>query len=278
MDCYQPLVSIVTPVFNGSTYLEELIASVVEQDYPSIEHIIIDDGSNDNGATVQILRRYSHLRWWSRPNKGAYATINEGLLASKGELVTVICADDKYASQTAISAAVKLWHSACSCDAVYGETIIIDENGREHDRQPPGSGPLWLFRYYSVVQHCSLLIKRSVVVDSGFLFNEQFPYLADYDWINRLIRGGCRFKRLRKPIALFREHSMQRSHHRSSARIEERRRVIELHGKPIPVVAFIVDKWWRLVKLKNLLLRRGFLVCLQAVFSNFSGDNGKRYS
>ena len=58
-----PLVSIITPVYNGAEYLEELIISVRDhQDYPYIEHIIIDDGSTDDGETVSILKKYPHLR------------------------------------------------------------------------------------------------------------------------------------------------------------------------------------------------------------------------
>jgi glycosyltransferase involved in cell wall biosynthesis len=53
----QPLISIITPVYNGADYLDELILSVLQQDYPHIEHIIIDDGSNDNGATLAILKK-----------------------------------------------------------------------------------------------------------------------------------------------------------------------------------------------------------------------------
>src|SRR5574341_2572398 len=83
----KPLVTIMTPVYNGAAYLEELIASVRDQDYPYVEHLIIDDGSTDNGVTVEILRKYPHLRWWSRPNQGQYATMNEGLQAAQGELI-----------------------------------------------------------------------------------------------------------------------------------------------------------------------------------------------
>ena len=79
-----PLVSIVTPVYNGSLYLEEFIRSVLAQDYPRIEHIVIDDGSTDGGATVEILKRFPHLRWWSRENKGQYPTMNEGFAAADG--------------------------------------------------------------------------------------------------------------------------------------------------------------------------------------------------
>jgi glycosyltransferase involved in cell wall biosynthesis len=54
----QPLVSIITPVYNGAEYLDELIQSVLRQDYPNIEHLIIDDGSQDDGATVSVLKKY----------------------------------------------------------------------------------------------------------------------------------------------------------------------------------------------------------------------------
>src|SRR5512142_3060691 len=93
VDVYPP-VSMVTPVYNGAEYLEDLIHSVLSQDYPNIEHIIIDDGSQDSGATVAILRKYPHLHWWSRPNKGQYATMNEGLLAARGDILCFVNADD----------------------------------------------------------------------------------------------------------------------------------------------------------------------------------------
>ena len=78
-----PLITIITPVYNGAEYLDELIQSVLRQDYPNIEHLIIDDGSQDGGATVSVLQKYPHLRWWSRENKGQYATMNEGLFGGE---------------------------------------------------------------------------------------------------------------------------------------------------------------------------------------------------
>jgi glycosyltransferase involved in cell wall biosynthesis len=267
-----PLVSIITPVYNGSKYIEELILSVLDQDYASLEHIIIDDGSIDNGATLAILKKYAHIRWWTRANKGAYATINEGLAAATGELVTVICSDDKYASRTALSDAVKLWSSNPDCDAVYGDTIRIDENGRILDDEVPRNVPLCLFRYYPGICHCSLLVNRCVVVGEAILFDERFPYMADYDWIIQLMRRGLRFKRLRKPIAMFRQHAVQRSQDANPVRIEERQRIVLKYGKLNKVILFIVNKWWRLTKLKNLLIRRGPLVCYREINKRLTCD------
>jgi len=89
----QPRISVITPVWNGSAYLVPLIESVLQQDYPHYEHIVIDDGSTDEGATVAILQQYKHLRWWSHANKGQYETQNDGLKAATGDIVVIISSD-----------------------------------------------------------------------------------------------------------------------------------------------------------------------------------------
>lgn len=275
MSSYEPLVSIVTPVYNGSAYLEELIASVLAQDYPRIEHIVIDDGSDDAGKTVAILQNYSHLRWWSRANRGAYATMNEGLAASVGELVTVICADDKYACPTAISAAVACFGTAEGCDAVYGETPTIDENGCVIAMEGPRSGPLWMFPYYQVVSHCSLLVKRKRLMEANLLFDESLPYSADFDWIMKMIKGGFRFHSIRRPVAMFRRHGLQRSQDVSEAREGERRVLRLRYGHGNRFVACLVRQWVRLIVVKNLAFRRGFVACLVEVVSRLK--HGRRH-
>src|SRR5262245_24025055 len=102
----QPLVSIVTPAFNAAAYLPDLLDSVAAQDYPCIEHIVIDDGSSDDAATPEVLQRYPHVKWWRRENRGQYPTLNEGFRAASGDLVTTISADDRYCDAGAIRALV----------------------------------------------------------------------------------------------------------------------------------------------------------------------------
>lgn len=123
-----PLVSIVTPVYNGAQFIEDLILSVKKQDYPNVEHIIVDDGSNDNGATIEILKKYPHLRWWSHPNQGQYATMNEGLSAVNGDFVCFVSSDDILLSG-AIKSVVDFLLSHPEMDGVFGLTDYIDGQG-----------------------------------------------------------------------------------------------------------------------------------------------------
>ncbi|MCL0090193.1 glycosyltransferase [Dehalococcoidia bacterium] len=93
----RPLVSIVTPVYNGEKYVEETIQSIVNQTYDNIEHIVIDGGSTD--GTLDILRKYEctyNMIWLSESDNGMYDAINKGFNLSKGEIMAWINADDMY--------------------------------------------------------------------------------------------------------------------------------------------------------------------------------------
>ena len=265
-----PFVSIVTPVYNGSKYLEELIISVLDQSYTHYEHIIIDDGSNDEGKTVSILRRYSHLRWWSRENKGAYETINEGILSAKGDLVTVICSDDMYASKNSLALAVKAFMENDRVDAVYGGTESVDVHGAALYDQPP-SGPISLFNYYTVVSHCSLFVRRSFIVQNNILFNVTFPYAADHVWIFDLIRSNCRFKRIKPVVAMHRRHVDQRSNDVNPARKEERERVIKKVGKGNVFLRVVLRNYVRFYRYSNILMRKGPFVLCDVIVKRFVG-------
>jgi glycosyltransferase involved in cell wall biosynthesis len=114
-----PLVSIVTPTYNMASFLEETIRSVLSQDYPNIEYIVIDGGSID--GSLDILRKYEHrLRWYSGPDRGQTDAINKGFLKSRGQIFTFLCADDTYLPG-AVSTAVKHMLANPGHAGIYGE-------------------------------------------------------------------------------------------------------------------------------------------------------------
>jgi glycosyltransferase involved in cell wall biosynthesis len=237
-------------------YIAELIESVQEQTYKNIEHIVIDDGSTDDGATVRVLRSYPRLKWSSRPNRGQYATLNEGLAIANGHFITVISADDKYASADAITKAIAAFGQGGQYDSVYGDTIRVDEGGCALVGEPPRSSPVWLYKYYPGISHCSMLIKREFLMQHNLSFDETLRYVGDYDWIIRIIRAGCRFRRIRSPIAMYRYHSAQISLDENPRRVEEMTKMRHRYGNLNMFVQFMVNKWWRAVKLRGVLASR----------------------
>ncbi len=242
MNTDQPLISIITAVRNGADYLRPLIDSVLQQDYPNVEHIIIDDGSNDGGATVEILQRYPHLRWWSRENKGQYATQNEGIAAARGEIISIISADDLYETPDTFSRVVQYWHDHSGCKMVYGKTLRIDVTGQLFPYQLDVTGKYprdWL-RYTLFIQHCSLFVARDMIVGNRIWFDPTFKYAGDWDWIIRLSKAAKTMGYIPRPFARLRIHANQTTQVAlSNAIFHEHQRVCRKHGASFAIYLLV---------------------------------------
>lgn len=124
-----PKISIVTPSFNQGNFLEKTILSVLEQDYPNLEYIIIDGGSTDN--SVEIIKKYEqHLTYWvSEPDRGQSHAINKGFERATGEIFGWLNSDDWYHSG-ALKAVAEAFAANPDAGAVVGAGDYIDEEGR----------------------------------------------------------------------------------------------------------------------------------------------------
>jgi glycosyltransferase involved in cell wall biosynthesis len=124
-----PLVSIITPSFNQARYLEATIRSVLGQDYPRIEYIIVDGGSND--GSVAVIKKYQDkLVWWvSEKDKGQTDAINKGFNRASGEILAWINSDDTY-NPGAVAEAVKYLTAHPDVGLVYADCNFIDEEDR----------------------------------------------------------------------------------------------------------------------------------------------------
>jgi glycosyltransferase involved in cell wall biosynthesis len=130
-----PRVSIVTPSYNQAHFLEQSIRSVLEQDYPSIEYIIIDGGSTD--GSLEIIRRYENrlAAWISEPDRGQTDAINKGFARASGEIFAWLNSDDIYLPG-AVSEAVAFLIAHPEAGMVYGDANLTDEEGRIIGRFP----------------------------------------------------------------------------------------------------------------------------------------------
>lgn len=130
-----PRVSIVTPSFNQGRFLEATIRSVLEQDYPNLEYIVIDGGSTDE--SVEIIQRYQdRLAYWvSEPDEGQTDAINKGFARATGEIFAWLNSDDLY-RPGAVREAVTYLLSHPEIGMVYGDADYIDESGKIIGRFP----------------------------------------------------------------------------------------------------------------------------------------------
>ncbi len=224
-----PLVSIITPVFNGAEYMDELIQGVLNQSYSKIEYLIIDDGSQDEGATISILKKYPHLRWWSRENKGQYPTMNEGLLEAKGEIVCFISADDLI-SQDAVESVIGYFNSHLDLDGVFGITRYVDQTGRLMAYPAPfQKAPISFVPYFAHIPHCSLYIKKASLLRHKLLFDPSLKYVGDFEWMIRISRSGLKIGRINYELSRVRLHENQTSLRNRTASFAEKQKVLDDH-------------------------------------------------
>jgi len=123
-----PLVSIITPSFNQAAYLEQTMRSVLDQDHPDIEYIVMDGGSTD--GSVDIIKKYSsRLAFWaSERDRGQAEAINKGMARAHGTIMAWLNSDDYYLPG-AISAAAKVFEQNPEVALIYGDMLAVDRDG-----------------------------------------------------------------------------------------------------------------------------------------------------
>lgn len=199
----QPLVSIITPSFNQARYIEATIRSVLSQDYPNIEYIIVDGGSTDE--TVAIIQKYTlesdsllsvqkqasaiqsrSIAWWvSEKDKGQTDAINKGFARAKGQILAWLNSDDTY-EPGAISAAVKYLQEHPEVGMVYGDCNYINEDGRVIGKFGSAQTNYRLLRQgYAHIPQQTMFFRADLWKQVGPL-DPSFYFAMDYDLWTRL--------------------------------------------------------------------------------------------
>ncbi|MGD8633377.1 MAG: glycosyltransferase family 2 protein [Anaerolineales bacterium] len=181
----QPLVSIITPSFNQAEFLDETIRSVLEQDYPKIEYIIVDGGSTD--GSLDVIRKYeSQLDGWvSEADTGQTDAINKGFGMAKGDIFAWINSDDMYLPG-AVSEAVRFFQNNPHVGMVYGNAYYIDEQSRPIALYPAGSTDyLGLRRGVNTIPQQATFF-RSILWRMVGPLDPSFYYAMDYDLWTRI--------------------------------------------------------------------------------------------
>ncbi len=199
-----PLVSIITPSFNQGRFLGATIQSVLDQDYPQVEYILIDGGSQD--GSLEVIQQYkARLAYWeSQADRGQAHAINKGFEHASGQILGWINSDDLLLPST-VSRAVAALDQHPEAQAVYGRLERVDEDGcliptplLPKDRVVFGVDN---FLHECSVNQAGCFWRREIMPG---LLDESLQYVMDYDyWIRMLLAGG-RFMRLPEVVARFR--------------------------------------------------------------------------
>jgi len=188
-----PLVSIITPSFNQARFLEATIQSVLSQDYPRLEYIIVDGGSND--GSLNIIQKYAPrlAGWVSEPDRGQTDAINKGFARARGEILAWLNSDDTY-QPGAVSAAVKFLQEHPQVGLVYGDANYIDETGRVIGKFPAAQTDLRRLRrgYVHIPQQAAFF--RADLWRAVGPLDVSFYFAMDYDlWVRIAKRAAVRY-------------------------------------------------------------------------------------
>ena len=199
-----PKISIVTPSYNQGRFLEQTILSVIGQQYPDLEYIIMDGGSTDN--SVEVIKKYeSYLTHWeSEKDRGQAHAINKGFAMATGEVLGWLNSDDFYLPGTLPFVAEQL--DSGKPELLFGNCLhFVDDQSRaygsdvrsEHDRRD-----LRLADY--IIQPSSFWTRQSWL-QTGVL-DESLHFGFDWDWFIRAMKGGVAFKVEDRYLSTYRIH------------------------------------------------------------------------
>lgn len=180
-------ISIVTVVYNGAATIATAVESVLAQDHPDVEYIVIDGGSKD--ATVEILKGYGDriAVLVSEPDRGIYDAMNKGLARATGEVVGILNADDYYTDSHVLSAVAGQLEAA-GTDALIGDLVFVKPDRLDKVVRYYGSDHFGLHKFErgDMPPHPTFFVKRAVYARLGN-FDTQYRMCADYDLMLRFL-------------------------------------------------------------------------------------------
>jgi glycosyltransferase involved in cell wall biosynthesis len=210
---FEPMVSVVVPVYNGANYLGAAIESILRQTYPNFEIVVVNDGSNDNGATERVALSYENrIKYFSKSNGGVASALNSAIREARGEYISWLSHDDLY-----IPDKLERQISFLAQQPEPGQCVVYGDYAVFSQDSDPGT-PVGLpniepedFRYFITTQNilhgCTLLIPKAAFERHGW-FNENLRTTQDYDLWFRMAKTE-RFIHFPGVVVLARSHGEQ---------------------------------------------------------------------
>jgi glycosyltransferase involved in cell wall biosynthesis len=265
-DISWPKISIVTPSYNQAEFLERTILSVLNQNYPNLEYIIIDGGSID--GSVEIIKKYEkYLAYWvSEKDNGQTEAINKGFQKTTGDFVSWQNSDDTYLPRAfkEVSKAIKNFPEA---DIIFGNLFLIDEKDNKVGelRFTPFSVMTHFYDGMSITNQGSLW-KRELMSRIGLL-DTQYQFCMDYEFFLRAGIKGARFKNIHAFIGTFRQHKDTKTRRIHMVKQNDHEVITNIYGKKVHL-----SRFFRMLS----IARRSFYYLIQGNWDYFFHGLRKR--
>lgn len=267
-----PSISVIIPSFNQGQYIEQTIASILGQNYPNLELIIIDGGSTDN--THSIIQKYiSSINYYvSEPDNGQAHAINKGFRLAKGDVLAWLNSDDMYLPCTFLKV-INILKCQEKPALVYGGCLHFKEGTQQTFGSLPPLFDADLLKYYDYISQPSTFWSRSLWKEVGEL-NESYNYVLDWDWFIRASKI-CKFVPLSEYLSIYRFHNSHKTGTGGLSRSKEILQVVEeyadkdliaVYRKLYESAPYVKARINLLIKLKLYRLRKLFLPGLYLKF------------
>jgi glycosyltransferase involved in cell wall biosynthesis len=180
-------ISVITATFNSAATIESTIRSVIDQDHPDIEYIVVDGGSTD--GTLDIVRRYTSRisRLIVETDRGIYDALNKGIAAASGDLISILHSDDFFIDTHVLGKYVELFRST-RADAAYSDLFYVDRSDTDKIVRKWKSGTYSPDAFYNgwMPPHPTFIVKKEIYARYG-VFDLRFRTAADYELMLRFI-------------------------------------------------------------------------------------------
>ncbi|HEY0552580.1 MAG TPA: glycosyltransferase family 2 protein [Verrucomicrobiae bacterium] len=228
-----PKISVVTPSFNSIHTIRETIESVRQQNYPNVEHIVMDGGSKD--GTVEVLKEYPHLRWVSEKDEGHYDAMNKGIQAATGDVIEILNSDDCL-RPGALETVGRGFAEHPEWDAIFGDVVFVDGKSNEIYRREEAIYDYDVMRFSRVgyVIHPALFVRKAVHGRLGLYRCDKFLNAGDFAFMMEMGRAKCRVGHVNALLVNYRYHEFGQSADERIVKntMREVNAICEEHGAP----------------------------------------------
>lgn len=232
MNLVLPKISVITVSYNHDEFIRQTIESVLLQNYPNFEHIVVDGGSNDK--TIEILKSYPHLRWSSEPDRGQSHALNKGFKLATGDIIAWLNSDDWYHPKIFHEVAKNLEQhpilmGACELTDRYGERKELVPNV---ERNWFDILKYWIF--YSSPSQPSIFFRKDLLekvrLPNGDYLDESLQFCMDYDLWLRMTEHAELNNRLNKTFSYYRTYDTNKTGAHMDATYREMSEVFKRHS------------------------------------------------